>query len=560
MFDIIFRSLSSVDSLGTVNPTPWYTSQSNASNIVFGDSCTWLIGLGRITNIFGPDLKVVADWNFIWDIYNIKPGSASGWAKVLNGGLGNRGTTDLILGGKDVFNYGIHTSYAVTRSRYPQQKIEKSKFKKNLEGEWPDAEEDWFPNIIIVAIYLPYILILSSVVTSRLAYMQLGTFANENVRSMLQKILIRAVPLVESRWVVLIKIMEQMIESQKSVEDATKKAKELAENMKKNTKSTLKDGINIVESSLVTKANSKERKLIGDRSSNQLVDSKASIKDTLDKLIHSLNCLTGGVPGLENIVYQKESSSSSKIEISTSYSYEAETEIKFTVKEKERNGPNALILQGLGTGSSVQITPDRVKASTPIGSIDVGENANGVDILVNSDKPDSAIQLHYSGGDRSQLNIYPNSLEMQSGTNAASAPSISFEDGKLTLRTGQPFIGPSITLSNDSIEMTVGVLPIRPKITMTANTVDISVGVSNLSLTPTGIEQKVGEIVSAKLYSLQQELKTAESRITLAMDKLDKQVIMVNTKVEAIDKLTRTLADYQTNAIEAEKAALNKKD
>ena len=559
MLDIIFRSLSSVDSLGTVNLTPWYTSQSNASNIVFGDSCTWLIGLGRITNIFGPDLKVVADWNFIYDIANIKPGSGSGWAKAINVVSGSRGTTDLILGGKDVFNYGKHTSYAVTRSRYPQQKIEISQWKKNEEGDW-DINDDWFPNKIKLTIYLPYILILSSVVTSRLAYMQLGIFANENVRSMLQKILITAVPLVESRWVVLIKIMEQMIESKKNIKKSTGAAKVQTELIIQQNKEALIDMANMVKSSVIMQNTPEERKMILERINNQLVDSKANVNDTLDRVISAINCLTGGVVGLEKIVYEKESSSSSKIAESSSYLYEAQREIKFTVKQEEEDKLNNQLIQELGTGSSVQINLDRVKASTPIGSIDVGKNAKGVDIWVNSDDKKSAIQLRHSGGNRSQLNIYPNSLEMQSGKNAASAPSISFADGKLTLRTGEAVIGPSITLTNDKIEMSIGPPLGGSKISMTSASFDISVGESTLSLTPTGIEQKVGDIVINKLGLLKQELKSAENNITLAMGKLVEKVINVNTKIEAIDKLTRTLADYQTNAIEAEKATLNKKN
>lgn len=553
MLDIIFRSLSSVDSLGTVNLTPWYTSQSNASNIVFGDSCTWLIGLGRITNIFGPDLKVVADWNFIYDIANIKPGSGSGWAKAINVVSGSRGTTDLILGGKDVFNYGIHTSYAVTRSRYPQQKIEISQWQKNEKGGW-NINADWFPNKIKLTIYLPYILILSSVVTSRLAYMQLGIFANENVRSMLQQILIRAVPLVESRWVVLIKIMEQMIESKKNIKKSTGAAKDQTELIIQQKDEALIDVANMVKSSVIMQKTPEERKIILERINKQLVDSKANVNDTLDRVISAINCLTGGVVGLEKIVYEKESSSSSKIAESSSYLYEAQREIKFTVKQEEEDKLNNQLIQELGTGSSVQITPDRVKASTPIGSIDVGKNANGVDILVNSDEPDSAIQLHYSGGDRSQLNIYPNSLEMQSGKNAASAPSISFKDGKLTLRTGEAVIGPSITLTNDKIEMSIGPPFGGSKISMTSASFDISVGESTLSLTPTGIQQKVGEIVTLKLTTLQHKLQVAETSLTLAATKFAEQTFMTQRNTEAILKLEAALADYQTKAIATEQA------
>jgi hypothetical protein len=238
-----------------------------------------------------------------------------------------------------------------------------------------------------------------------------------------------------------------------------------------------------------------------------------------------------------------------------SFQYDAESKIEWKVKGEDTSAK--ILMSGDEFESSVLITPVQVNTSTPIGSISVGKDTKGVDISVNSEEAGSVIQLQHKGGDRSQLNIYPNSLEIQSGSAPFSAPSISLKDGTIVLRTGLPSVGPKITLTDNRIVMSLGLPTLGSKITMTATSLDISVGLSKLSLTPTGIEQKVGEIVTAKLDLLQQELKVAENKLALNVASLEQQAIVTKRNSEAIAKLEATLADYQTKAIVKEQLGVN---
>lgn len=566
MIDIIFTSLLEFSPLGTLNkttisvPNPdgtlgakselWYNSQSS---ILFGDSCSWLIGLGRITNVCGPDLKVICDWTIATEwIPGFK--QLSGKYPNLYGFLmGTGGSTDFIMGGKDLFNYGATTDYAFTRKKHPNIKVDKWKYKKSG-NDWDENDEDYFPVILKAAVFAPYLIILSSVVTARLAYMQVGAFSNKTVRDELQRWVIMTVPLIESRWVATIKIIETLFDSGKLIKRLTKKAKAKAKKIKEETENTTIDAGNLLLAAPVVKEPEIEAALIKKDAIRLISESKSDIIDIFDQGVAAVNVAVD-VPGLDHVRFSAESSSGNIIKTAESFQYEANSKIDWVAKGPDPRSKNALIQEDWE--SKISMSPVQINTTTPCAGISVGEPDGGVDISVN--KADGVIRLHHKGNDRSLLNIYRNSLEMQSGKNAASAPSISFADGKLTLRTGLPFIGPAITLSNDSIEMTVGLLPIRPKITMTANTVDISVGVSKLSLTPTGIEQKVGEIVSAELHLLKQTLQTAENSLTLAATKFDEQNIMTQRNTEAILELKAALAKYEAKAITTEKAPLTMK-
>ena len=565
MIDAIFTALLEFDALGNnynkrtidvLNPDGtieqkeelWYNSKSD---IVFGDSCSWLIGSGRITNVCGPDLKVVCDWTIALDwipgfskLGSARPGL---YAALMGAG----GTTDLILGGKDLFSYGATTDFAFTRKKYPTIKVDKTKYVKSGDDSWDENDEDYFPLMLKVAVFAPYLLILGAVVTTRLAYMQV--FSNKTLRDELQRWVIMTVPLIESRWVAGIKIIETLFHSGKLIIRLTKKAKAKAKEVKRETQSITSDVAKLIATSPVIQETQRESAILLRESKDLLTQTKSDIIDIIDQGVDAINSLVGGVPGLEHIRFDRETLSGNKIMSAASFQYDAESKIEWKVKGEDTSAK--ILMSGDEFESSVLITPVQVNTSTPIGSISVGKESKGVDISVKEDG--SVIQLQHKGGDRSQLNIYPNSLEIQSGSAPFSAPSISLKDGTIVLRTGLPSVGPKITLTDNRIVMSLGLPTLGSKITMTATSLDISVGASKLSLTPTGIEQKVGEIVTAKLGLLQQELKVAENKLALNVASLEQQAIVTKRNSEAIAKLEATLADYQTKAIVKEQLGVN---
>ncbi len=565
MIDLIFAPLLEFGPLGNLNNTTismpnsdgtmsqkaavWYNSQST---ILFGDSCSWLIGLGRMTNVCGPDLKVICDWTIAVEWIPGVSQLSSKFPNFYGAVMGTGGSTDVILGGKDLFNYGATTDVAFTRKKYPSIKVEKYEWVKNGD-KWNINFENYFPGILKAAVFFPYLLLLSSVVTARLAYMQVGVFSNQAIRDQLQKWVSMTVPLIESRWVSSIKIIEQLFESGTLIKRLTKIGKHHASQLKWESENILKDASNLAIASTIIDEVENEYLLITHESKKLLRESKSRIIDTFDRGSAAISIIIP-VPTLENVNFQHERSTGNKIESAASFQHDAENKIEWKVHGKDTSAKIQMDEEEFE--SSVEITPVQVNTITPIGSINVGKNNKGVDISVNSKEAGSVIQLQHKGGDRSQLNIYPSSLEIQSGSKPLSAPSISLKDGTIVLRTGLPDVGPKITLTDNKIVMSLGLPTLGSKITMTATSIDVSAGKSEISLTPTGIEQKVGEIVSLKLDFLQQKLQTAENSLKIAVAILEQQTVMTKENSEAIHELTSALAKYEAKAITTEKAAL----
>lgn len=451
MLDIIFGPLLDYGPLGTLNNTTisvpnadgttsqqaavWYNSQSS---ILFGDSSSWLIGLGRITNVFGPDLKVICDWTIALEWIPGLSQLSSKYPNFYGALMGTGGSTDFILGGKDLFNYGATTDFTFTRKKYPTIKVDKWKYKKDG-AEWVKNKESYFPGVLKVAVFFPYLLLLSSVVTARLAYMQVGVFSNQAVRDQLQKLVIMLTPLIESRWIAAIKIIEQLIESKRLVEVLTKEAKVEAKEIKNGSVAILNDGAKFLASSPLLSEAGKESSIIADEGKQLLVKSKINIIEIVDQGIDAVNSLVGGITGLEDRRYDRESLSGNRLVSSASLQYQAESKIELKVHGKDTSAK--IQMEKEEFASSVEITPVQVNTSTPIGSIRVGKDTKGVDISVNSEEAGSIIQLQHKGGDRSQLNIYPNSLEIQSGSKPLSAPSISSKTAQSCCELGFQMLG-----------------------------------------------------------------------------------------------------------------------
>ncbi len=91
-------------------------------DIVFGDSTSFTLGLGRQTIVFGPDIKTILDWTVLFDWAGEKIKNKLGkffW----NGLWGQGGSTDFILGNKNIFNYGTG-DFSITRKLNPTVKVE----------------------------------------------------------------------------------------------------------------------------------------------------------------------------------------------------------------------------------------------------------------------------------------------------------------------------------------------------------------------------------------------------------------------------------------------------
>ena len=256
MLDLIIGPFLEYSPLGDLNKTSvdgkgefWYNSKVD---ITFGDTTTWLIGLGRITNVCGPDLKIIADLTFFID--NLMGKVASKLPKTkefLDVLSGTGGSTDVIFGVKDLINYGHTQDTNIIRKNTAPLEIKIFKDKLN-------PGESLFPKALIALIVLPYLTLLTIVVTSRFAFMQVGIFSEEKLREQVKGALNLSAPLIESRWVVCLKLYEKLTYTSDQLKKTTEKLKteanKLAYEVNKNAKKLKAQASNILINSELQKA------------------------------------------------------------------------------------------------------------------------------------------------------------------------------------------------------------------------------------------------------------------------------------------------------------------
>jgi hypothetical protein len=183
-------------------------------DILFGSSDSWNIGYGRNTHVFGPDLKVIADWSYLSSkLFGLLPPK-----NPIGSGLvfGSGGATDFIMGDKGLLNYwGMN--FTVER-----------KAEANFESKFP-AQGKFFktmPWALWAGVILGFTALLGSIIAARVIYMTSG-----DPKNLATKIIKSTVPAIESRWVGVIKGYEKLIFLKKNSDATSKKA---GDELKKN--------------------------------------------------------------------------------------------------------------------------------------------------------------------------------------------------------------------------------------------------------------------------------------------------------------------------------------
>jgi hypothetical protein len=175
-------------------------------DILFGSSDAWNIGFGRNTHVFGPDLKVIADWSYLESkligLLPLKNPMGSGLL------FGSGGATDFIMGDKGLLNYwGMNFTVerkaeANFESKFPAQ----GKFKTTM------------PLALWAGVILGFTALLGSIIAARVIYMTSG-----DPKNLATKIIKSAVPAIESRWVGIIKGYEKLALLAKQAEEKAKR-------------------------------------------------------------------------------------------------------------------------------------------------------------------------------------------------------------------------------------------------------------------------------------------------------------------------------------------------
>jgi|GEM_PF-4086458 len=524
----------------------WYSS---ATNITFGDSNTWLIGLGRTTNICGPDIKVVADWTFIEELLSEKfnhkfSGAVGQTIGALLFGVG--GASDVLFGVKNLINYGNTQDTTVIRKHTTPLEIKIFKDQS--------ADHTLYPPSLGALILLPYLILLTMVVTIRFANMQVGVFAEESTREKVAKALSVLAPLVESRWIALLLVYEKLTYTAKQLKESTieiqKKIVDLQAFVTDTTAKLNAQATNILITDEVKKEIKDQTKIINE----YLKDNTRHAKNVFEKAIDSLKI---SAPLLGSLSQEYKRSNS---RLDSSYhklTYNAIEAIQLNATEVESDPKTGNLIK-VKSKSSFNLTPTLIDFDSAGTKFQFGEvDSRKGSINITFSENDGFMRLGADGKSLSNMTIRNDTLLIQSGKTNNKNPTIELKEGSLMLRCGPAFIGPEILITDTEVKIKVGADATGSSFVMTNDSIELKVGeLSALKITSAGVEIKCGEAVSTKWSVAGVKMKAAESEINALLAEFDSKAAIIKSQSEAIGDIKALALQLNANTMLALKAAL----
>ena len=198
------------DAVGTGLDFDEDTKESHITNTAFtniiGDSITTLMGGGRFNNLIGSDAKVVVDYEMLLEHGLEELGAGP---KLLGALFGIGGDTGFNFGNKTTFQYGGET-FAVLRGEHKFDFMDSQKNPKRT------------------AIYIAGVLGVAAIITTGLLIKcQYNNFSTAGKDALAKEIISTIYPMVETRWLYLMKHLEKSFSIMvKALEADIKKAEE----------------------------------------------------------------------------------------------------------------------------------------------------------------------------------------------------------------------------------------------------------------------------------------------------------------------------------------------
>ena len=197
----------------TGKPEKWKNSKYD---IIFGDSINFIMGLGRQTNVFGPDIKSILDWTVLADWIG-ETAHHAGWAysaKAWEIAWGQGGSTDFILGNKNLFNYGT-SDFSITRKKHPATEV-----KLIGDIDTHGGPSAWWMRFFI-GLYAAFQITFG--ITIRILYMGVGINVDDHEEKEHRKELVELLMVIQGnagiRILTLLKMVETAYFTQKSIEE-----------------------------------------------------------------------------------------------------------------------------------------------------------------------------------------------------------------------------------------------------------------------------------------------------------------------------------------------------
>jgi len=538
MLDILFNALNTWGPLGNLKQVPLGATSpqqwANSSySIIFGSSTNWVLGFGRSTNILGPDIKVIMDWNEFINFTTKKGDFANsrnfGFASV----FGMVGSSDLILGGKNLLNYG---DMDMTFVRKKQETVKRELANKTGTVVWPYA---W----IRLSVGLASFVLIGLNVLARIVNMSQALASDVTTRNLLQSSLQFASSTLEPRLIGLLNAYELLLWIKDDMEKQLRVVAPAVKVVSVTAADIAKATTNLTQSDLVNNQQKSILNLLIDDKRDEINDVKKDTEENANSVVTLL---------------VKALSAAADKAVATS-----EQSIYRQIRALDVSNVDAALQRNsfrLATDVDISLVASRydkarVNLSQSNGSWDATMFAAGNarlqgqgNVLIESDQ-NVSVRISDRGGSHNNLSLNGTNITLQCG-NAFTGPSFTMNgaDKTLTLQQGGKISPAKIEVKDKSVvissahALNVGSVTAKPQ-EISIRTGD-ETAFSSLEMTPSKFSFCVNPLVKIIGNEDSIELSVGPSKIIIDATGVVIKGTNVKTQVQMMNEL-ETMIDQK---------------
>lgn len=176
----------------------------------------------------------------------------------------------------------------------------------------------------------------------------------------------------------------------------------------------------------------------------------------------------------------------------------------------------------MSSESNLIIGPYKIEATA---DVEIASQSSGVAIRSGTSlDPATSQGIELTSQTTASMMCGPTILAMETGTAA----------GKIVLSSGPPAVGPQITLGPGMIRISVGPPGAGASIELTPLSIVLQVAQVAYTLKPTGIEEKVGEMVTRQVTLAGHNLTAAQTELKVGVSGLNFDAPMMKGNVDGI--------------------------
>lgn len=534
--DIIYNALNTFGPLGNLRSTPvGATAEQNWINskydIVFGDTTSWILGFGRTTNVLGSDLKLVMDWTDLLSYFSV----VSKYPKTSALLWGQGGSTDIILGTKNLINYGS-SDFTITRKKDKTTEI------KLIGEEWPNIA-------LLVMISVAVVTLVGLNIGARVVFMTPTPWVTTDTdRKRVQSSLQFSSSTILPRFYALLVIYERISKFARDINNEVAKINDALDSLAKELREATSEIAN--QAVIVGKSPHGSKVLLAELNNdkNQLKRISADVVNSVDDLLVSVSEAVGiqlnGRSVEESNIKMKTSFSSYQLDSAGTIAFNVLNDDKAPILKLSLCEDGSLISESDGQttiNSEKQVT---IKSPEHL-TLKINDTPNDearIELLKNGGSDGRLIHLACGSPlSGSSISMAEKTIKLQNGITKIDRY-IEIDNSSVTVCGGPELVSAgTMKATAKDIKIEAGLPPLRPSITLDSEGISLSVGpLCSIIMDPTSIKFKVGE----------NELK-------LNIISLEEQAVAIKTQSQLISDMKTTIEKMETTISSLKKTVEN---